>query len=146
MSSMIAGLWREDIQLGLLWKTGNRDSSTLPSTVTDPQQNGVTVDSGWFPKLLSQLWLQEYLIAQQPRISQKIKEGALTAAETICLPSSYVHHSWSWISQFHRGIEFEHTRRYIREEEDGIQPIECMITHPPLTHSLYGEVLTAPLR
>ncbi|KAH6682764.1 heterokaryon incompatibility protein-domain-containing protein [Halenospora varia] len=139
--SFVAGLWREDIQLGLLWLT---DTPTAPLHIgkytrgnpldsTQNSQRLVTrlskLASGFFKNIQS-----TYPANNNGNDRDRV--------------SKFGNPSWSWISQFNSGrsVVFDHYGKYILKEEDSIKILDIQVIRDPSSQNPFGEILSATLR
>jgi hypothetical protein len=104
----VAGLWQEDLQLGLIWQTGPTAGESTTET----------------PRMLR----------------RQARAGDYW--ENLGYPS------WSWISQFRygRSIRLDHRRKYVLDEQDGLQVLDVKVTQPPLYSNPFGKVVSASLK
>ena len=132
--SFVAGLWQQDLQLGLLWQ------DNAPNGHSDPEPSTNHLD----PRSSLRSIIDSFLPSWDGRIIDP-KSVKIDDWEII---SGCGKPSWSWISHFlsGRSVKFNHRRKYILEKNDGIEILNVQVTQSPSYGNPFGEILSATLR
>jgi hypothetical protein len=145
----VAGLWGEDLQLGLLWQSGP------PNNVSESFHNDRTPN----------------MLAPQPTANhldtRSVKSNAGQGAVREAIPNqkdnwvtvsglgddwenaaSIGKASFSWISHYLSGksVTYDHYRKYKLETHLGIQILKVIVKRAPMYKNLFGEILSASLK